>query len=218
MSTIGESQDSNILFMDPTLPQSSEFQSETQNFEPFNPAIFNASVDLNLGVQSAVANANVLTPNNQTSSTRTEQSIKSAQMKLGFANNSGNVSSKKVASIDNSKLLLAPENVTLNDNLIITLNEDEFASMNFGLNNGSNSTNDNLNLNIMDSYVCMLCRSTFNTGHDLEKHQCVGVISAELDNDDGVEKGLNAIGLDENLHDIHQNEQITLITDYNDQV
>lgn len=220
MSTIGESQDSNILFMDPTLSQTSEFPPDAQNFESFNPAIFNTTADLSLGVQGSAVDSGFI-QTNQSVLPITRCDGKSNHQKLGFCETGDlqTIANKKTNNVDNSKLLLAPEHISLNDNLIITLNGDEFSNMNFNLNNSLNSATDNLNLNIMDTeiqnnFICAICKTAFGNGSDLGKHRCIEPISVRLlDGDDR----MNAIDLNGELENI-EDEQITLITDYNDQV
>ncbi|GJQ71737.1 hypothetical protein Trydic_g11430 [Trypoxylus dichotomus] len=224
MSTIGESQDANILFMDPTLSQTAEFPNEAQNFESFNPTIFNTAVDLSLGVQSTNVNS-AFTQNTQSILSSAGHDGKSNHLKLNFpddGNMQGNANKKTSHTVDSSKLLLASEPMNLNDNLIITLNGDEFPSMNFTLNNGLNAATDNLNLNIIDSEIqngsmCTICKATFENGSDLGKHQCIERISDGL-HDADADDSMNAMDLNGDLANIQQDEQITLITDYNDQL
>ncbi|KRT84747.1 zinc finger protein, partial [Oryctes borbonicus] len=224
MSTIGESQDANILFMDPTLSQTAEFPNEAQNFESFNPTIFNTAVDLPLGVQSANVNS-TFTQNTQSILSSARHDGKSNNLKLSFPDNvniQANANKKSSHTADSSKLLLASEPMNLNDNLIITLNGDEIPGMNFNFNNGLNTSADNLNLNIIDneiqnSLMCTICKATFENGNESEKHQCIEPISAELHEND-TDDSMNAMDLNGDLANIQQDEQITLITDYNDQL
>lgn len=218
MSTIGESQDTNILFMDPTLSQTAEFPNETQTFETFNPTIFNGGVDLPLGVQSTAANSTFIQNTQTILPSRNDK--KSNSLKLSLSDNSHLLTSENKKGdnpVDNSKLLLTPEQINLNDNLIITLND--ISGINFNLNNSLNSTADNLSLNniidteIQNGYMCAICKLTFGTENDLEKHQCIEPISSELHNNES-DDSMHAM----ELENIQEDEQITLITDYNDQV
>ncbi|KAK9746584.1 Zinc finger, C2H2 type [Popillia japonica] len=218
MSTIGESQDTNILFMDPTLSQTAEFPNETQTFETFNPTIFNGGVDLPLGVQSTAANSTFIQNTQTILPSRNDK--KSNSLKLSLSDNSHLLTSENKKGdnpVDNSKLLLTPEQINLNDNLIITLND--ISGINFNLNNSLNSTADNLSLNniidteIQNGYMCAICKLTFGTENDLEKHQCIEPISSELHNNES-DDSMHAM----ELENIQEDEQITLITDYNDQL